>query len=422
MTVTHSAISKVIDAHAAFAMVELSIHTNTLHTKRSEALRDIYTEMLLSGCGTYDRHAFLDILGNLGSSIAIFDEGNAIRVQLRARNEMLEKTLKLLVCIFEKPHFKAQELKRIQKRYVEELKLAKENASARARQNFTNAFLDVTDYRYTYDLDIMREEAKKVSRKEIVSLHDTVMHHSAAYGAIGGTKKDCARIEKTLTHLFPLISKATSGVALPVLSGATRTVTLLDIPHKQNIEFSLGGALPLLSTDTDFTALSFGLCVLGIQGGFSGRLMSIVREKEGLTYGIYANTEGVTALTQGFWRIGTFFAPKDAVQGVTSTLREIERIRTKGITEDELVRFKRILETRFALIDDSLMKRVREQHKIAATGITQEEFDAFEKDIAHMTRVRVNAALKKYLDSSRMVISGAGPIRTVKEQLKKFAQ
>jgi predicted Zn-dependent peptidase len=156
-------MSKVIDEHAKFAMLELSIHTNTLHTKHAEALRDIYTEMLLSGCGTYDRHAFLDILGNLGSSIAVFDEGNVIRVQLRARNEMLEKTLKLLTCIFEKPHFKPQELKRIQKRYVEELKLAKENASARARQNFTNSFLDVTDHRYGYDLDTVREETGKVA-------------------------------------------------------------------------------------------------------------------------------------------------------------------------------------------------------------------------------------------------------------------
>ena len=422
MPITHSPISKVIDEHADFAMLELSIHTHTLHTKHSEALRNSYTEMLLSGCGTYNRHTFLDALGNLGSLIAISDEGNTIHVQLRARNETLEKTLTLLACIFEKPRFEPQELKRIQKHLIEELKLAREDASTRARQHFTNTLLDVNDYRYAYELDTVRHEVEKVSRKEILSLHDTVMHHGVAYGAIGGTSRACTRIEKILTRLFPLVQNATRSTAFPVLNPTGRTVTLIDIPHKQNIEFSLGGTVPFLYTDTDFPSLFFGLCVLGIQGGFSGRLMSIVREKEGLTYGIYANAEGITALNQGFWRISTFFAPKDAVQGVTSTLREVERIQKKGITEDELSRFKQILETRFALIEDSLMKRVREQYKIAATGTTPEIFHAFKKDIAHLTRARVNAALKKYLDPLRMIISGAGPIQTVKEQLQKFSR
>jgi zinc protease len=200
-----------------------------------------------------------------------------------------------------------------------------------------------------------------------------------------------------------------------------REVLLVDIPNKQNIEFSVGGVLPLYPTDPEYRAFTFGMSVLGLQGGFSGRLMSTVREKEGLTYSIYGKPEKATKTEQGFWRIMTFFNPKDAVRGITSTLTQVEKMRKQGITEDELVRFKAIIETRIALKEDSLLRKLAELQNWREAGLTEEEYQLYRNDIANMTVERVNGAMKKYLDPKKIAISGAGPVSKVRKDLERFA-
>jgi zinc protease len=412
----------IIDENALFATFQLSLSAFTPHDERSEALRSIYTDMLLAGCGPYDRAAFLDTLATLGAAGSIVTDDDTVIVRFRARREVLKKVLALLVLIFEEPHFAPNELARIKKRFAEELKLAKEDAKGRSYQNFIDALVSKTDRRYAYDLDIIRTSAEKVTVKDMRTLHKIVRAGAVRY-ACGGTSADCNEIERTMRRLrFSIDPTSFTPAPLTVKPISERKVILTDIPHRSNIEFNVGAGITMLRTDPDFAALHFGMSVLGLRGGFTGRLMSIVREKEGLTYGIYGQLEGVRAHEEGFWRISTFFAPKDAVQGITSTIREIERIRTDGITNDELVRFKQILATRFALVEDSLLKRVNERFAIESLGLTPAAYAAYKEEIAHMDRSRVNEALRRYIDPARMVISGAGPIQTVAAELRTFAQ
>lgn len=412
----------IIDEQALFATLELSFRVHTPHTDRSEALQSVYTDILLAGCGPYDRAAFLDALATIGAAGSIAYNDDLITVRFRARKEVLKKALALLTFIFEKPHFAPKELKRIQKKLTEELKLAKEDAKARAYNDFINACVTKQDSRYAYDIETIQSSVQKITIADLRAFHRTVQN-SSAYYTCGGTSADCTEIERTLRKLkFHLSESGQEEELRTVKTLSTKSVALTDIPHKSNIEFSIGGVIPMIRTNPDFAPLHFGMCVLGIRGGFSGRLMSIVREKEGLTYGIYGQIEGISASLQGFWRISTFFTPKDAVQGITSTLREINRIRTQGITDDELTRFRQILSTRFRMVDDSLLKRVSERHTIALLGLTEAQYGAYKHEIAHMTKDRVNAALKRYLDPSQIVISGAGPVKTVANDLRKFAK
>ena len=77
-------------------------------------------------------------------------------------------------------------------------------------------------------------------------------------------------------------------------------LALRSIPSRQNIDFSIGAPLPITMHHPDYAPLLFGITVLGKWGGFTGRLMSTVREKEGLTYGIYAGTETFFNDEQGY--------------------------------------------------------------------------------------------------------------------------
>lgn len=412
--------SHIVLTDALFTILELTIPTHTPHTKESEALRLVYVEALMSGCATYSRDAFIDALTILGATITIQTQDDSIHFSVKTRNENLKKTLSLFEQMLLRPTFENTELTRIKKHIVNNLILAQEDAVSCAHDNFVRTLVHPQDRRFDYELDTVMGEVKKVSKQHVTKFHKILNKFVWTY-TCGGNEQCVSVIQNFIKKLRKNAKLQTAPeIFYEVKTLPRNDVKLFDIPHKQNIEFSIGAPLHILSTHNDYPALFFGMTVLANPGGFSGRLMSIVREKEGLTYMIYGQVENISPYEMGYWRIRTYFSPEKTLEGIQSTLREIKKITSKGITEDELRSFKVTLKTRFALVEDSLIKKVREVHSYTSRGITEAEFDNFKLHIQNMTRGEVNSALKRHLNPMKLLISGAGPIQSVKKELEKF--
>ena len=199
----------------------------------------------------------------------------------------------------------------------------------------------------------------------------------------------------------------------------TNKVLLTNIPSRSNIDFSIGVPIPITIHHPDYLPLMFGLGVLSIPG-FAGRLMNTVRDKEGLTYGIYGYLESFSGTEQGYARIVTFFNPPQTIQGITSTFREIKKIYESGITAAEFDRFQTIFTTKQSLLQDSLLRQLADLHSYNVHGFTVDEIAAHKAKLANITRKEVNDAIKKYLDPTRFIISGAGPTKASEKDLRKF--
>lgn len=426
MTTTTSTVtntSNITRKDERIAVLEISMRNEALHTPRRIAIALIYSEALRSGAGKLSREKFLDAESKLGSSIQTSADSSRLHISVRALDTTVAPTLLLLKSMLLAPQFAAREIVRIQELLKNALLLEKENARSQAYINFLETVTEKTDPRRQFQIDVLISELKKVTSTDIKKLHREFLDGEWLY-TCGGSETTCSKLSKRIEELRKKFSSR-EKVAVQTWkskSPTKRVITLADIPSKQNIEFSIGNALPMVRNNPDFPAFVFGISVLALWGSFTGRLLCTVREKEGLTYVIYGKTEGVTMREEGFWRIMTFFNKKDAVQGITSTLREITKMHAKGITQDELKRFKAILHTRYALIDDSLMKRVHEAQNLKESGMTEVEYVKFKDDIKNMTLTRVNTAMKKYLNPKNLVISGAGPTKGIEKELQKFVK
>ena len=73
--------------------------------------------------------------------------------------------------------------------------------------------------------------------------------------------------------------------------------------------------------------------------GFTGRLMSSVRDKEGLTYGIGASISDDT-YNDGAFGISASFAPQLLDKGLASTQRELRKWWRDGVRAEELAERK----------------------------------------------------------------------------------
>lgn len=413
--------STVIREDERLAGLTLSIPIESEHAASTEALILVFCEGLRAGAGKLSREQFLDAESMLGAHIGVSGDSKFIHITLQSLDTTLAQSLKLLELMLVSPTFAEKEIKRIKELLTNALTLSKEDAKARAYEGFVNTFTEPTDSRYVFPIDELSRMIQKVTAKSLKSFHKILWNSEWIYTS-GGSAPSAKKIASCIKKLRgDNVSKVkVSPVSVPFIEREKGSVQLLDIPHKQNIEFSIGNTLPLTRTDTDYPAFIFGMSVLALYGGFSGRLMSTVREKEGLTYSIYGQAEKITKTEQGFWRIATFFAPKDAVKGITATLREIKLIREKGITENELTRFKAIMNTRSSLVNDSLIKKVREVQGLRENDISDAEYKEFKSKLQKMTVTEVQTALKKYLNLETIVISGAGPIQSVKKELEAF--
>ena len=392
------------------------------NTPHQVAVSMIYTDLLLSGAGQYSRDEFIYAINELGANISVSENEGRITIAVKTLAVNLKKTLNLLELMLKTPTFSVDESKRAIETTENALVLYKDDSRALAHDALSRTIYKKIDRHFSFTPEELILEIKSVTTSEIQSLHDQFMNTHWIFSVGGNTKaiRESLNLIEKLKKLRLAIAPVLPMSAQETLKG--RKLVLQSVNSKQNIDLSIGAPLPLTISDVDFPAFNFGLAVLGKWGGFAGRLMSTVREKEGLTYGIYAKTEEVTKTTTGYWRIMTFFAPKDTVKGVNSTLREIKKIHDDGITESELQRFKNILKTGEVLVYDSLAGTVGFVHGTMLSGIGFVEYKKYRERLYTCTRKEVNQALKKYLDPNQLIISAAGPVDKVAKELKNIVK
>jgi len=129
--------------------------------------------------------------------------------------------------------------------------------------------------------------------------------------------------------------------------------------------------------------LKVAASILG--GGFAGRLMKTVRDKQGLTYGISAG------IKDNMFIVKTSFNPTLLQQGIESTEKEIALWR-EGVTADELSIHKTMIVGQRAVLEDDMGKYVDFVHsnKISDEQInyvTQEEINKVVKNLPKLYRV-----------------------------------
>ncbi len=384
---------------------------------RSIALALLYQNLLLAGTKTTKKAELAAKLNLLGASFSVDYPYLTPTFKLAVLASELKSLLKILTDIRKESTFSPAEIKIATKTLTGLMALEEDNARAKADNNLKNAL-------YTPDSDFYRPSSAEISvalktikRSELLALHN-LLFTSIALVTVGGDSVEQKNF-RTYLKSWPLKeSNKKRQAKLPYVAKPKSFVTE-DVPSKQNIEVSIGGILPLTLEDPEFPAFYFGLSVLAKWGGFSGRLMSIIREKEGLTYSIYGRTEGATRTRPGHWRIMTFFAPNDLEAGLKGTKREIARLANDGITESEFKRFKDILKTSEVLLYDSLLSLVGAAATQKHNGFTFSEYLTWRQKLYSVTQKEVNQAVKKYLAAENIVISLAGPLKKVDPKVLK---
>ena len=405
------------NAQTVLAYISCDLHEQ--RTAQQVATELIYTEALLSGAGKYSRAQFLDALNTLGATITVSISDGVFTLFIRSSAASYKKVLALVETLLNQPHFSKPELSRIKLTETNAIKESKENSKAIAHAELRNVFYGVHDRRYGHHEDTLIKTIPLITPKHLQALHKRVLN--AVWTCSQASNKEQNELFEKTIRKTNQAKGSVEVLRLHQQKPPQGGLTLRSIPSRQNIDFSIGAPIPITMHHPDYAPLVFGITVLGKWGGFTGRLMSTVREQEGLTYGIYAGPESFFIDEQGYWRIMTFFSPAQSLQGLTSTFREVSKLHKDGITKQELEKFKKILKTGQVLKNDSTATLLSELHAYHLQQFTLEEIKAYKERILTVTLDEVNAAIKTYLHPNMLTISGAGPVEGIRKELQAFS-
>jgi hypothetical protein len=169
--------------------------------------------------------------------------------------------------------------------------------------------------------------------------------------------------------------------------------------------------------DPDYYAVSVMNEILG--GGFSSRLFSNLRTKAGLAYavggGVNAGFDhpGLTTLVIGT-KSGT------TAQAIDGMFHEIEQMRTKGVTQEEVDRGKDSIVNSFVFEYDSKVKVMNARSNYEFQGYPADFLERYQQGVQKVTIADVDRVAKKYLDKSKFAVLVVGKAADFDKPLSSF--
>jgi zinc protease len=330
---------------------------------------------------------------------------------LNTRREHLIPALTLLAEVLREPSFPAPEFDQLVRQNLGALDHAADDPSTMATlalSRATSAFPQ-DDIRYVATI------AENIAAMKALKLAEVAAFHRSHWGADHGELAivgdfDAEQIKPVIAKAFGdwVSGQTYARVAQPPteLSALHLESRLADKPNAIAL-----GSLPLklIDTDADYTALKLAVHVLGA-GGFDSRLLTRLRQKDGLSYGAGADLSASSFEPAGKIGLYAIFAPENRSRVEQGFAQELARFVSDGITEDELASAKKAIQAgsnNWRANDNSVAWAWAGKLERARTFQWDIEHDA---ELAALSVPRVNAAIRRWLDPARINWSLAGDL------------
>lgn len=294
--------------------------------KRGEI--NLMTATLEEGSADYDSQGFAAAQEMLAANFGFDVDDDTLSVSARMLTENRDKAVDLLRGALTDPHFDQASVDRVRGQVLSIIASGEKDPGTIAGAAFRK--LAWPDHPYGTSLNGTAESVKALTREDMFDAKARVMARDRmVVSAVGDiTPAELGPLLDRLLGALPATGAPMPPKVDPKFEGGV-TVVPFDSPQSMVIFGQKGIAMD----DPDFFPAYVLNQILGA-GGFSSRLMDEVREKRGLTYGIY--TYLVPKDLSATWQ-GSFASANDKVaEAVKITQQEWAKAATGAVSDQEL--------------------------------------------------------------------------------------
>jgi zinc protease len=315
--------------------------------------------------------------------------------------DMREPALKLFSEVVGKPTFPADSLARIKDQLLASFEYQKQNPGKLAGDELFKRLYG--DHPYAHPSMGTAKSITPITLAQLKAFHAKAYAAGNAVIALVGdlSRADAEAVAAQVSASLP------KGPALAKTIAPTApqpSETHIEFPSKQT--HLMLAELGIDRADPDYAALSLGNSILG-GGGFGSRLMTEVREKRGLTYGV---SSGFTPMqAQGPFMIG-LQTRAELSENTLKLVKDVTRdFLANGPTQKELDDAKRELAGSFPLSTASNSAIVGQLGAIGFYNLPLNYLEEFMTQSQSVTVEQIKAVMNKHLNVDKLVIVTAGP-------------
>ncbi|MGF1934689.1 MAG: pitrilysin family protein [Nostoc sp. ChiQUE02] len=371
-------------------------------------LANLTANNLMNGTQTKNALTLAKTLEDKGADLSFSASREGVNVSGQGLSANLPILIQTLADVLENATFPADQLELSRQRALTNLKVQLDDPKGLGRQVFQQAIYPENHPFHSFP---KAESLKSITRDDLLGFYQTHYRPDTTTIALVGDF-DPVKVKALLNQVFgkwqatgkPPILKVPS-VPLP------QTLTRLNkvIPGKAEAVTYIGYS-GISRKDPRYYA---ALVLNQILGGdtLSSRLGTEVRDRQGLTYGIYSGF--AAGINPGPFLIQMQTAPGDAQKAIASTLALLKQLREQGVTEAEFNTAKRSITNSYPvdLANPSNVSSIILDN--AVLGLSRSEIQEFPQRIQAVTMVDMQQAIEDLIKPENLVIVTTGPGETV---------
>ena len=296
---------------------------------------NLMVALIEEGSGEMDARAFQTAREGLAASYGfdVYDDAFSLSAQFLTENQ--DEAVALLRQALVDPRFDQDALDRVRAQVIANIRSDEKDPNDIAGQAFDRAAYG--DHPYGSDINGTVESVEALTQEDMFTAHGRVLNRADVYvSAVGDI--DAEALGVMLDDL--LGDLPAEGPELPerVEFGLSGGITVVDFETPQSV--ALFGHSGIKRDSEDFFAAYILNEILGGSGRQS-RLMEEVREKRGLTYGVYSY---LVPKDYSEAYLGSVASANDSIGEAIEVIRsEWNRLATEGVTAEELEEMKTYL-------------------------------------------------------------------------------
>ena len=385
-----------------FVAIQIAFQGGTaLDAEGKTGATNFMVGLLEEGTGNMDATAFRQASESLAAKFGFSANRDSVRISVQVLKSNMNVALALLRKAIMDPAFNETAISRVRAQIISGLESDLKDPQTIA-SNKLNA-IAFAGHPYALPSNGTLDTVEALTRSDLIDAHRAVLTKDHLVLSVVGDVT-AAELAPMLDTVFGGLPEKGAKLPQKIVFGASKGTTVVDFPSPQS-QAIWAQPIDVDPDHPDFIPLFVMNHILG-GGGFGSRLTDEVREKRGLTYGIYSYIAWLGATEY----LGGSVASANATIGeaISVVKDEWKRMAEDGITELELEKAKKYLTGSYALRFDGNAKIARMMAGMQLDGFVPEYINVRNERINTVTVEDVARVARTHMqpDDLRFLIVG----------------
>lgn len=382
---------------------------------------EMLPNLMVKGTKKFDNERLNEELILTKSSIygsgqwAASDPG-VVKFSLSTKRQNLPEALELLRQILREPRFDEKEFDLAHKHSIQGFEEAKFDPGTLSAYAFALASMPYPkgDIHATFSMDEDLNSITRLKLTDVKNVYNNWIGSEKVFVTVVGDF-DAASIKPQISKIFAGWKSKTHAKLLTFPYNASAVSTIrIDTPDKKGAQVTTGYSLLANSRDPEYPSIRLANQIWG--SGSASRVWKRIRDKDGLTYGVYGGISVTNSLEQAVYSTNATCAPENADKVARAMDEELRLFSNKGITQTELDDAKKayFADRKISFADDGYLKELLMNDIIWDRDWNfNENLDNKMKDV---TLAEINAIIKRFYTPDRVFTVIAADEKVAKDR------